>query len=73
MTAEELITRYLEVATPVKPKKPRKKSLAQKQGARQGGRTRSRHLSVESKGFLYYEYYARATRNSTHSDKKRNK
>jgi len=58
MTAEELIDIYLdEVVGPVK---PRRKSLAQKQGARKGGRTRMRkQYQQENKGWLWYEYYDR--------------
>ncbi len=58
MTAEELIDYVLaELVKPVEPKKPRKKTLAQKQGARAGGRTRVRH--AEGFGAIYHEYYQR--------------
>lgn len=58
MTAEQLITEYLnEVVGPAGPKRPRKKSLAQKQGARKGGRTRSRKQYPESAGWIYAHYY----------------
>jgi len=64
MTAEELIDLYLqtdqdEVVGPLEPKRPRRKTLAQKQGARKGGRTRTRRAQTENKGFLYYNYYDR--------------
>lgn len=43
----------------VGPIKPRKRSLAQKQGARKGGRTRSRKSYLEGFGAIYYEYFGR--------------
>lgn len=50
-----------EVADPVKPHGPRKKSLAQKQGERKAGRTRSRRQYRESlnerAGYLHHFYY----------------
>ena len=65
MTATELIDLYLkekdkektEIVDPVKPVKPRRKSLAQKQGYRKASRTKQRKSYIENKGFLYHFYY----------------
>lgn len=63
--AETLIDMYLQdTVDPVKPRGPRRKSLAQKQGARKAGRTRSRKQYTESQqlnegagGWLTHYYY----------------
>jgi hypothetical protein len=60
-----------EAVDPVKPRSPRRRSLAQKQGARKAGRTRSRRQYAEAldgKAFLYYNYYQRP---SSHKRSKR--
>ncbi|MCG8435638.1 MAG: hypothetical protein MJA83_16565 [Gammaproteobacteria bacterium] len=55
--AAEHVSLVKEVAKAAKPRGPRKETLAQKQGARQGGRTRMRH--AEGFGAIYHEYYDR--------------
>lgn len=72
ITAESLIDRYLEVAGPSSPRKPRKKSLAMKQGERCAGRTQSRRQYTEERlderaGYLIHNYYYAATSGNSNS------
>lgn len=70
MTAEELIDELLELVKPTTPRGPTKKSLAQKQGARNGGRTRMRRQYTESAAILMHYYHCNGY-DSSHNSKVR--
>lgn len=61
ITAEQLIDMYLEAVDAINPQGPRRKTLAQKQGERAAGRTRSRRMYSERleerAGYLIHHYY----------------